>query len=157
MSETSSRRLFLGAGAVAATAAATGIATAATSPTAKKVAAVSDLKPGQPVSFTYPQDEAAVLIDLGRRVNGGIGAQGSIVAYSALCQHMGCPVTFEAKRSQLVCPCHASVFDPARGGDCIEGPSTRGLPRITLKIEGDSVFATGIAGGLVYGRGCNRA
>lgn len=156
MSETSSRRLFLGAGAVAATAAATGIATASPAPTAKEVAALADLKPGQPVNFTYPQDEAAVLIDLGRRVSGGIGPQNSIVAFSALCQHMGCPVTFEAGRSHLVCPCHASVFDPARGGDCIEGPSTRGLPWIALKIEGNAVFATGIAGGLVYGRGCNR-
>ena len=157
MSEPSSRRLFLGAGAAAATVAANGIAVASPAPASKKIAKLSELKPGEAVSFTYPQDEAAVLIDLGRRVGGGIGPQGSVVAFSALCQHMGCPVNFEAQRSQLVCSCHASVFDPARGGDCIEGPSTRGLPRIALKIEGDTVFATGITGGLVYGRGCNRA
>lgn len=157
MSETPSRRLFLRAGVTAATAAATGVAAAAPRPPTKKIAKLSQLKPGEAVSFTYPENEAAVLIDLGRRVSGGIGPQGSLVAFSALCQHMGCPVNFEAQGSKLVCSCHASVFDPARGGACIEGPSTRGLPRITLKIEGDSVLATGITAGLVYGRGCNRA
>ncbi len=157
MSEASSRRLFLRASAVAATAAATGVAAAAPATASKKIAKLSELKPGDAVNFTYPQDEPAVLLDLGRRVSGGIGPRGSIVAYSALCQHMGCPVNFEAQRAQLVCSCHASVFDPARGGDCIEGPSTRGLPRIALKVEGDTVFATGVTGGLVYGRGCNRA
>lgn len=156
MSEKVSRRAFVGTGIAAAATLATS-ADAAATPAAKKIAAVADLRPGHPVRFNYPQDEAAVLIDLGPRVIGGIGPQGSIVAFSALCQHMGCPVTYEPRRSQLVCSCHASVFDPARDGACIEGPSTRGLPRITLKIDGGAVFATGIAGGLVYGRGCNRA
>lgn len=157
MSETPSRRSFIRAGAATATALASSAAAAARVTAVKRVAKLSDLKTGEAVNFNYPGDEPAVLIDLGRRVSGGVGPRASVVAYSALCQHMGCPVNFETQRSRLICSCHASVFDPAHGGDCIEGPSTRGLPRITLKIEGDAVLATGITGGLVYGRGCNRA
>jgi arsenite oxidase small subunit len=156
MSDPSSRRAFLRAG-IAATAAVAGGADAAPVAPAKRIAALAELRPGHPLNFTYPQAEAAVLLDMGRRVDGGVGPNGSIVAFSALCQHMGCPVNFDPRQSKLVCSCHASVFDPARGGDCVEGPSTRGLPRITLKIDGGSVFATGVAGGLVYGRDCNRA
>ena len=123
----------------------------------KKLAAVAEIKPWQPVTFGYPDGESAVLLDVGKRVPGGVGPNGSIVAFSALCQHMGCPVAFDAKTKALKCPCHASMFDPARDGMAFEGPATRGLPRVALHVDdsGD-IYATGVATGLVYGRSCNR-
>ena len=123
----------------------------------KKLAAVAEVKPWQPVNFGYPGDEPAVLVDVGRKVPGGVGPNGSIVAFSALCQHMGCPVAFDAKSKALKCPCHASMFDPVRAGMAFEGPAIRGLPQIALHIEGNGdIYATGIVSGLVYGRSCNR-
>lgn len=161
MSQTSKRREILTTGIVTALTAlaASGPSTAAGATTGarKKVADLKEFKPGQPVAFTYPQDEAAVALDVGRAMPGGVGPNKSIVAFSALCQHMGCPVAFDPKSDKLVCPCHSSVFDPALGGQCIEGPSTRGLPRVVLRVEGPAVYATGIEGGVVYGRACNRA
>ena len=161
MSESTNRRgaLNLGIAAAIATAGSVAMTSAQAAPGSKrkKVADLAAIRPGQPVSFTYPQDEAAIAIDMGHPMPGGIGPTKSIIAYSALCQHMGCPVSYDTKSSHLVCPCHASVFDPARSGQCIEGPSTRGLPRITLKVEGATVYATGVEGGVIFGRACNNA
>ena len=126
-------------------------------PVKKRVAALVDIKVGEPTAFSYPDNEPAYLVDLGHAQAGGVGPKRSLVAYSALCQHMGCPVNFDAKTDHFVCPCHASVFDPARNGEVLEGPSTRGLPRIRLRVDGDAVYAVGIEHGIVYGRACNQS
>lgn len=119
-----------------------------------RVAALADVGPGEPVWFDYPEGASAMLVDLGTAVEGGVGPNGSIVAYSALCQHMGCPVDYRHETKDFFCPCHASKFDALKGGQAIDGPAPRGLPRITLAVEGDEVFAEGIDG-LVYGFACH--
>lgn len=123
----------------------------------KRVARLADIKVGKPTAFNYPGDEPAYLVDLGSTIARGAGPKRSLVAYSALCQHMGCPVNYNSKTGHFVCPCHASVFDPAKNGDALEGPSPRGLPRINLRVDGDAVYAVGIEHGLVYGRDCNHS
>lgn len=120
-----------------------------------RVAALSEIVPGKPVEFGFPDGATAALIDLGGAVADGIGPNSSIVAYSALCQHMGCPLNFRVDSKEFVCGCHASRFDVKRGGMAVEGPATRGLPRIALKIEDGVVYATGVAEGLVYGHACD--
>lgn len=150
------RRRFLSSGTVAIG----GLAVAGTAQAAaarKPVASLRELESGKPVSFNYPGDEPAYVIDLGHPTPGGVGPKKSIVAFSALCQHMGCPVQHDAKSGHFVCPCHASVFAPERGGQAIEGPSTRGLPVVRLALDGDQIHAVGIEGGTVYGRACNKA
>lgn len=121
-----------------------------------KVADLASLAPLQPVNFTYPDaNSPAVLLDMGRPTYMGVGPRKSIVAYSALCQHMGCPTGFDPERRLLVCPCHMSMFDPSRGGLCLEGPAISRLPRIVLEVAGGSVYAVGVAYGLIYGRADN--
>lgn len=158
MAEDVHRRHFLklSGGITAGVAAGASSAIAERAAPAVRVTSLKDVKPLEPVTFSYPDDSFAVLVDLGRSVPNGVGPKKSIVAFSGLCQHMGCPVDFNAARERFVCPCHASEFDPAREGNAVEGPSTRGLPRIALKISQDgTVSATGVASGLVYGRACN--
>ena len=66
-----------------------------------------------------------------------------IVAYSKICTHAGCAIglyrkpTFPVVEPQdaLVCPCHYSTFDPARGGEVIYGPAGRPLPQLPLLID----------------------
>jgi arsenite oxidase small subunit len=149
------RRFMLAGGAVAGVLAIPAGVQAA--PAKKQVARLADIKVGEPTAFSYPGDEPAYVVDLGRAVAGGAGPKRSLVAYSALCQHMGCPVNYNARTGHFVCPCHASVFDPNKNGDVLEGPSTRGLPRIHLRVAGDAVYAVGVEQGLVYGRACNHS
>jgi ubiquinol-cytochrome c reductase iron-sulfur subunit len=66
-----------------------------------------------------------------------------IVAYSKICTHAGCAIALYRKptfaptepRPALLCPCHYSTFDPARGGDVIFGPAGRPLPQLPLVVD----------------------
>ncbi|QEC48221.1 ubiquinol-cytochrome c reductase iron-sulfur subunit [Baekduia soli] len=70
-----------------------------------------------------------------------------ILAYSKICTHAGCAIalyrkpTFapEQPRPALVCPCHYSTFDPARGGKVLFGPAGRPLPQLPLTIGNDGI------------------
>lgn len=66
-----------------------------------------------------------------------------LVAYSKICTHAGCAVSIpraplyppQAPKPALVCPCHYSTFDPAKGADVIFGPAGRALPQLPLSID----------------------
>jgi arsenite oxidase small subunit len=117
----------------------------------KRIAGTGELRPGKAVSFAYPlENQAGLLLDLGEEVPGGVGDDGSIVAYSILCQHMGCPVAYRPEEKDLLCPCHQSLYDPAREGVVVQGVAMRPLPRIALEIDGEDIFAVGVDG-LIYG------
>lgn len=122
----------------------------------KPVAMASGLRLNEPVSFTYP-DEASpcTMVKMGRRVQGGVGPEGDIVAYSSLCTHMGCPVSYDAHAKSFKCGCHYSQFDPEMGGQMICGQATENLPQVTLAVGSDgAITATGVQG-LIYGRQSN--
>ena len=63
---------------------------------------------------------------------------GSVVAFSAICTHKGCPVQPEQKG--LACPCHGSLFDTATGA-VLQGPATEPLPPVTVTLDGDKILA----------------
>jgi arsenite oxidase small subunit len=114
-------------------------------------ASLAQLKPNKPVNFDYPLEaQPNVLLDMGRSVPRGVGPKRSIVAYSLLCQHMGCPVSYRANVRQLVCPCHQTRYDPERLGSIIQGLAMTPLPRVLLQVRGGAVWAVGVAG-LIYG------
>jgi ubiquinol-cytochrome c reductase iron-sulfur subunit len=57
----------------------------------------------------------------------------NIVAYSKICTHVGCPVAlYEHTTHRILCPCHQSTFDGARGARVIFGPAPRALPQLPL-------------------------
>jgi ubiquinol-cytochrome c reductase iron-sulfur subunit len=66
-----------------------------------------------------------------------------ILAFSKICTHAGCAIslyrvpTFAPvePKPALVCPCHYSTFDPAKGGGVIYGPAGRPLPQLPLRID----------------------
>lgn len=165
------RRTFLkiSAGSVAATAAAglvPKVADAAspvdTSKTnlpypTKTVAQAGRMAVNSPVSFTYPDAASpCTAIKLGSRVPGGVGPDGDIVAFSSLCTHMGCPVTYDVATKVFKCPCHFSMFDAEKAGQMIVGQATENLPRVRLRYDEatGNVSAVGIEG-LIYGRQAN--
>jgi arsenite oxidase small subunit len=118
---------------------------------AVKVANLSQVKTGQPITFNYPDASApAILVKLGRPAIGGVGKERDIVAFSALCTHMGCPVQYE--KGRFVCRCHYSMFDPAKAGQTYQGLASSWLPQIPLRIDGKGdIYAVAVAG-LIWGR-----
>jgi Rieske Fe-S protein len=62
---------------------------------------------------------------------------GQFVAYSVVCTHQGCVVLY--RDGELVCPCHGSVFDPARGGAAVRGPAREPLQEVEVETEDGKV------------------
>ena len=72
-----------------------------------------------------------------------------LVAYSAICTHLGCTVLPRlSEQGYIVCPCHASVFDPAADARVVSGPANRPLPALPIEVTADGVVraAGGFAG-----------
>jgi Rieske Fe-S protein len=100
-------------------------------------------------------------------VPGGVGPTGSIVAYSAICQHLGCPApaisyyppgtctqTFNTKVTKglpfyIHCSCHGSTYDVTNKAANLTGPAIYPLPQVTLLWKDpsqggdDSLWAVG--------------
>lgn len=131
-----------------------------------KVANIADLNVNSPVIFNYPLDnEPNVLVKLGQRAEGGVGPDSDIVAFSQICQHLGCIYAFQAtgtspgcnssyKASTPVgyCCCHGSVFDFLKSASVIGGPSPRPQPQVVLNVDslGD-IYAVGMNRPTVFG------
>ena len=90
-----------------------------------------------------PGTELAVLSDI--PVGGSVGVQidgsavllsqpedGKPMAFSAICRHQGCVVA--AAGASFDCPCHGSRYDAATG-EVLNGPSTRPLIEIKVKVD----------------------
>jgi ubiquinol-cytochrome c reductase iron-sulfur subunit len=79
-----------------------------------------------------------------------------ILAFSKICTHAACAVSMyrhplhepTAPRAALVCPCHYSTFDVAKGAEVIFGPAARPLPQLPLRLGpgGELICAGGYFG-----------
>ena len=120
-----------------------------------EIAALDAIEQDAEISFEYPDPDApSVLLKLKEPVPGGVGPDKNIVAYSLLCTHKGCPLNFLADKQMLVCPCHWSSFDPAKGGRLVIGQASQSLPQVRLDVADGMVRAVGMSG-LIYGRHTN--
>lgn len=123
----------------------------------KLIGKLSRLKVDTPVEFKYPDEgrnSNSLLIKLGEIAGGGIGDDGDVVAYNALCPHMGgfMNKTYKPDDKALgPCPLHQTTFDLNRHGMVISGHATQSLPQVLLELEGDDIYAVGMIG-LIYGR-----
>jgi arsenite oxidase small subunit len=156
------RKFISGAGLAAAGAAVTSIApnAAKAAPAAARVdypanrlANVADLKVNEPLNVSYPDDSApGVLLKLGKKVPGGVGADGDVVGFSTTCPHKGFPLNYNASDQTMNCPGHYSRFDCEAGGLQVWGQATQNLPQYVLHVDdkGD-IYAEGVDE-LLYGR-----
>jgi rieske iron-sulfur protein len=101
-------------------------------------------------TIAWPMDPMAQLIRNGSRLNKVLlvrldpatlvgptreRAADGVVAYSAICPHAGCEVSgWIDDQKILECPCHNSKYDPREGAAIVDGPTTRGLAALPLKI-----------------------
>ena len=121
---------------------------------------------GQPPSASNPGAQ---------NVPGGVGSHNSIVAFSAICQHLGCPApaisyyppgtcsqTFNTGPTgpntspnqpfYIHCSCHGSTYNPANGASNLTGPAVLPLPQVTLDVDPNGViYAVGETGPPVNG------
>lgn len=99
-----------------------------------EITRVDEIKPRGFKAFEYPSaGRYAILLR---------HEDGSYVAFSQRCPHLGCSVYFSEESGKLECPCHEGFFD-ARTGDVLAGPPQRGLVPVELEIVDGKVFAVG--------------
>ncbi len=98
-----------------------------------EIAGAADLKPGESLGFTMPDDVPALLVKT---------AEGQLAAYDRRCTHLSCPVLWNSAEHRIQCPCHKGAFDPATG-EVLFGPPQRGLTHVTLETHAGKTFATG--------------
>ena len=160
------RRQFLRGGALAAAGAA--VTTVAGAPAqatpanaqvdypSSRLANIADLAVNEPLDIEYPDaDSPGVLLKLGQPVEGGVGPDGDIVAFSTLCPHKGYLMSYDGSDRTLNCPGHFSRFDVEAGGPQTWGHATSNVPQFTLRVDdkGD-IYAEGCSD-LIYGRMSN--
>jgi len=124
--------VLAGAGFLAASCGGGGDVEGGSESTAKGESAIaneSDVPTGSAVEFE-DSGNPAVLVHL---------EGGEFVAYSAVCTHQGCTVAYEKDTNRLACPCHGSVFDPAKGAEVLGGPAPRSLPEIPVQVQNGKV------------------
>ncbi len=161
------RRQFLRGGAIAAAGAATASVLPAGEARAAQAGAIldypstrlgniADLVVNEPVDINFPdEDSPGILLKIGKAVEGGVGPDNDIVAYSVLCPHKGWFMSYRADDMTLNCPGHFSRFDCEAGGQQIWGHATQNVPQFTLTVDdkGD-IYAEG-ASDLIFGRPSN--
>lgn len=134
-----------------------------------KLVNIASIDSTKPLSFNYPLvDTPNVLLKLGRRAVNGVGPDSDIVAYSVVCQHLGCIVgtlfpgssppcnaSFKATVAEGYCCCHGGQYDFVNGARVIGGPPPRPVPAVMLEYEkstGD-VYAVGMLPPTIFGHG----
>lgn len=60
------------------------------------------------------------------------------IVLSKVCTHLGCLVNYDRVNGQLICPCHAGIYDLE--GNVISGFPPGPLPQIPFRIEGDTLI-----------------
>jgi arsenite oxidase small subunit len=134
------------------------------------VANISDLTGanlGQTVDFNYPLEETPnVLVKLGVKALNGVGPDGDIVAFSQVCQHLGCiwgfvatgdspgcDSSYKAKEPVGYCCCHGSQYDLTNGAAVLGGPAPRPVPQVILSYDDSTgnIYATGMTPPTIFG------
>jgi len=95
------------------------------------VARLDEIPVGGSKLFRYPTEaDPCILIRL---------APDRLVAYSQSCTHLRCPVHFNPRSNQLVCPCHEGSFE-ADDGRVLAGPPPRALPRYPIEVRDQEIW-----------------
>ncbi len=99
---------------------------------AKRVAAakVGEIAPNSAKLFRFGSSPA-ILINT---------ADGQLRAFSAVCTHLTCTVSYEADTGTLYCPCHNGRFDLS--GNVISGPPPRPLDAYEVEVTGGDIYVS---------------
>ncbi len=122
-----------------------------------------------PLSFNYPLSNTPnVLVKLGVAAENGVGPNKDIVAFSTICQHLGCQFSFVPPGGSPVCNssykatfpmgyccCHGSQYDFVNGAKVIGGPAPRPVPMVQLELDAASgdLSAVGMTSPTIFGHG----
>ena len=88
----------------------------------------------------FPTDAAKMVTVNDRPVLVFRSADGQVRAFSALCTHLQCVVSYSQERNQIECPCHRGVY--SADGQNLDGPPPRPLDELTVTVSEGSVIVS---------------
>lgn len=134
-----------------------------------KLGNISSLDPSKPLRFNYPLvDTPSVLIKAGVTAQNGVGPESDIVAFSDICQHLGCiygvllpgdsppcDSSFKASSAQGYCCCHGGQYNYLQAGQVMGGPPIRSVPQVILRYDSSTgdIYAVGMSPPTIFGKG----
>ncbi len=65
-------------------------------------------------------------------------AEGEWKAFSAICTHLTCTVTYQSQSETIFCPCHNGRFDIE--GRVISGPPPSALEKFRVELSGEDII-----------------
>jgi len=90
---------------------------------------LADFPVGATKNFQAADGSAAILF----RTKSGV------FAYSAVCTHQGCIVSYSSSSHLIECPCHGAAYDPNKGAAVVAGPAPAPLAKIKVAISGSNI------------------
>jgi arsenite oxidase small subunit len=134
-----------------------------------KLVNIAAIDSSKPLRFNYPLvDTPNVLVKVGQKVENGVGPDSDIVAYSDVCQHLGCfyavlspsasppcNSSYTARGWEGYCCCHGGQYDLANGAKVIGGPPPRPVPAVILEYDKNTgdIYAMGMGPPTIFGHG----
>jgi len=103
----------------------TAVSAGATAP--NQIIKLSNLPVGQTYEFTASDGSPAIVF---RTKNG-------VFAYSEICTHQGCTVSYSPPDKALICPCHGAMYDAFNGAAVLSGPAPSPLAAVKVAVSGD--------------------
>ncbi len=69
-----------------------------------------------------------------------VNSKAGFAAFSLVCSHLGCLVTWEGDKNEFICPCHGAKFDV--DGNVVSGPPPKGLERLNVEEKEAEVWVS---------------
>jgi len=109
----------------------------------RPLARLGQLKVGEPEAFAVIASRQDAWVRFPREPIGSVwlvrqpgGSKVPVIAYTAECPHLSCPVNLASDRKSFFCPCHSSGF--RFDGSRINDVSPRGLDTLEVELSDDA-------------------
>ena len=89
---------------------------------------LNDLSPGGTYPFQYGASPGLLFR----------GEEGTVKAFSLVCTHLACTVSWNPEKKNFYCPCHEGLFDAE--GRVISGPPPAPLERFKVEVKDNKVI-----------------
>ena len=86
-------------------------------------------KPGSVLMFKFGSHPAMLIHH----------TDGQLVAFDAICTHLGCTVQYQPDKSRIYCACHGGTYDPKTGKN-VAGPPPKPLTEFRVEVADGQVI-----------------
>jgi menaquinol-cytochrome c reductase iron-sulfur subunit len=105
-----------------------------------EIADLGQMRDGEPTKIPYRhmRKDGWKMVETRRTAFLMQREDGSLIALTNRCTHLGCGVDWNSNAQRFICPCHGGAFDAL--GRVLEGPPPKALEQLPVKVEGKKIF-----------------